>query len=493
MTPTSISAVSADLKTYSAFIDGKPVTSAGTHVDTQSNPATGEPCALIAYSSKQDVDAAVAAAARAFAGWSKTPVLQRSRIMFHFRELVERESKALIALITEEHGKTLDEAQASFQRGLEAIEFACGAPSLMMGEGVESVGTSADSWTIRKPIGVCVGITPFNFPFMVPLWMFPISIACGNTFVLKPSEKVPRASLRLAELMSEAGLPKGVLNVVIGGKEVVDQLLAHPTVVAASFVGSSTVAKYIYTTAAAHGKRVQALGGAKNHSIVMPDADLKSSIDSVIASSYGCAGERCVATSMVVTVGEIGDSFVAGLKQAADALNVGNGTEKGITMGPLISSEHRKKVLSYIDAGEKEGAVLVRDGRKGAPENSGGNFLGPTLFDQVKPDMKIAREEIFGPVLSVVRTKTLAEALEVVNRSEYGNAASIYTRSGAAAREFTENVQAGMLGINIGVPAPVAIFPFSGWKGSFYGDLHALGKDAVRFYTETKVVTQRWS
>ena len=487
-------AVTPDLKTFTAFIDGKPTGSSTAHVDTQINPATGEPSALVAYSSKQEVDAAVASAARAFPGWSKTPVLQRSRIMFKFRELVEKHTDEFVALITEEHGKTLDEAKASFQRGLEAIEFACGAPSLMMGEGVESVGTSADSWTIRKPIGVCVGITPFNFPFMVPLWMFPISIACGNTFVLKPSEKVPRASLRLAELMNEAGLPKGVLNVVIGGKEVVDQLLAHPTVVAASFVGSSHVAKYIYSTAAAHGKRVQALGGAKNHSIVMPDADLKSSIDSVIASSYGCAGERCVATSMVVTVGEIGDPFVAGLKQAADALNVGDGKEKGITMGPLISAEHRKKVLSYIEAGEKEGATLVRDGRKGSgSENAKGNFVGPTLFDHVKPDMKIAREEIFGPVLSVVRTKTLAEALEVVNRSEYGNAASIYTRSGSAAREFTENVQAGMLGINIGVPAPVAIFPFAGWKGSFYGDLHALGKDAVRFYTETKVVTQRWS
>jgi malonate-semialdehyde dehydrogenase (acetylating)/methylmalonate-semialdehyde dehydrogenase len=283
-----------------------------------------------------------------------------------------------------------------------------------------------------------------------------------------------------------------VLNVVIGGKEVVDQLLAHPKTVAASFVGSSVVAKYIYSTAAAHGKRVQALGGAKNHSIIMPDADMKSSVDSVIASSYGCAGERCVATSMVVAVGEIGDPFVAELKKAADAISVGAGTEKGVTMGPLITGAHRKKVLSYIDAGEKEGAVLVRDGRKGAPEGNG-HFVGPTIFDKVKPDMKIAREEIFGPVLSVVRAKSLSEALDVVNRSEYGNAASIYTRSGQSAREFTENVQAGMLGINIGVPAPVAIFPFAGWKGSFYGDLHALGKDAVRFYTETKVVTQRWA
>jgi len=484
-------AVSADLKTYTAIIDGKPTGSAAAHVETQINPATGEPSALIAYSTVAEVDAAVASAARAFPGWSKTPVLQRSRIMFKFRELVEKHTDEFVALITEEHGKTLDEAKASFQRGLEAIEFACGAPSLMMGEGVESVGTNADSWTIRKPIGVCVGITPFNFPFMVPLWMFPIAIACGNTFVLKPSEKVPRCSLKLAALMTEAGLPNGVLNVVIGAKEVVDRLLSHPTVVAASFVGSSAVAKYIYTTAAAHGKRVQALGGAKNHSIIMPDAEMKSSVESVIASSYGCAGERCVATSMVVTVGEIGDPFVGELKKAADALNVGDGKEKGVTMGPLITGEHRKKVLSYIEAGEKEGAVLVRDGRKGAPEN--GNFIGPTLFDKVKPEMKIAREEIFGPVLSVVRANSLSEALDIVNKSEYGNAASIYTRSGQAAREFTENVQAGMLGINIGVPAPVAIFPFAGWKGSFYGDLHALGKDAVRFYTETKVVTQRWS
>lgn len=484
-------AVSADLKTYTAIIDGKPTGAASAHVDTQYNPATGEPSALIAYSTTAEVDAAVESARRAFPGWSKTPVLQRSRIMFKFRELVEKHTDEFVALITEEHGKTLDEAKASFQRGLEAIEFACGAPSLMMGEGVESVGTNADSWTIRKPIGVCVGITPFNFPFMVPLWMFPIAIACGNTFVLKPSEKVPRCSLKLAALMTEAGLPNGVLNVVIGGKEVVDRLLSHPTVVAASFVGSSAVAKYIYTTAAAHGKRVQALGGAKNHSIIMPDAEMKSSVDSVIASSYGCAGERCVATSMVVTVGEIGDPFVAELKKAADALNVGDGKEKGVTMGPLITGEHRKKVLSYIEAGEKEGAVLVRDGRKGSPEK--GNFIGPTLFDKVKPDMKIAREEIFGPVLSVVRANSLSEALDIVNQSEYGNAASIYTRSGQAAREFTENVQAGMLGVNIGVPAPVAIFPFAGWKGSFYGDLHALGKDAVRFYTETKVVTQRWS
>lgn len=483
-------AVSADVKTSGYVVNGE-VRIPSAPGETQLNPATGEPAAHIPYCTAAEVDAAVEAAARAFPAWSKTPVLARARIMFHFRDLMEKHADELIALVTEEHGKTLDEAKASFQRGLEAIEFACGAPSLMMGEGVESVGTNADSWTVRKPIGVCVGITPFNFPLMVPLWMFPIAIACGNTFVLKPSEKVPRSSIRAAELMYQAGLPKGVLNVVIGGKPVVDQLLSHPKVAAVSFVGSSAVAKYIYTTAAAHGKRVQALGGAKNHSIVMPDTEMKSTVDSIIASSFGCAGERCVATSMVVAVGEVGDKLVAELKKAADAIVVDKGDAKGATMGPLISGPHKQKVVSYIEAGEKEGATLVRDGRKGAPGN--GHFVGPTIFDKVKPDMKIAREEIFGPVLSVVRAKDLGDALNIVNKSEYGNASSIYTRSGAAAREFTENVQAGMLGVNIGVPAPVAIFPFAGWKGSFYGDLHALGKDAVRFYTETKVVTQRWA
>jgi malonate-semialdehyde dehydrogenase (acetylating)/methylmalonate-semialdehyde dehydrogenase len=458
--------------------------------ETQTNPATGETIASIPYCTAAEIDAAVDAAHRAYPAWSRTPVLQRSRIMFHFRDSLERHADDLIKLITEEHGKTLEEAKASFGRGLESVEFACGAPSLMMGEGVESVGMNADSYTVRKPIGVCVGITPFNFPLMVPLWMFPLAIACGNTFVLKPSEKVPRSAVRAAQLLHEAGLPAGVINVVIGAKPAVDQLLAHPKVSAVSFVGSSPVAKYIYTTGAAHGKRVQAMGGAKNHSVVMPDADLKSTVDSVIASSFGCAGERCVATSMVVAVGAIGDTLVSELKKAADAIAVGAGDAKGTTMGPLITSAHRQRVVSYIEAGEKEGARLVRDGRKGAPGN--GHFVGPTIFDRVKPQMKIAREEIFGPVLSVVRARDFNEAMDVVNQSEFGNAASIYTRSGSAAREFSEKVQAGMVGINIGVPAPVAIFPFAGWKGSFYGDLHALGKDAVRFYTETKVVTARW-
>jgi malonate-semialdehyde dehydrogenase (acetylating)/methylmalonate-semialdehyde dehydrogenase len=490
----STASVSAELKTCQFLVNGQLRTATGKG-EVQINPATGEAVANIPYCSAAEVDEAVEAAARAFPSWSRTPILQRARVMFHFRDLMEKHAQELIALVTEENGKTLDEAKASYGRALEAVEFACSAPSLMMGEGVESVGSNADGYTVRKPIGVCVGITPFNFPLMVPTWMFPIAIACGNTFVLKPSEKVPRSSVRVAELLNQAGLPKGVLNVVIGAKPVVDQLLADPRVVAVSFVGSSPVAKYIYTTAAAHGKRVQALGGAKNHSIVMPDADIKSTVDSVIASSFGCAGERCVATSMVVAVGEVGDKLVAELKKAADALNVGKGDESGITMGPLITADHKKKVTSYIEAGEKEGATIVRDGRKDpSPANGakGGNFVGPTIFDKVKPEMKIAREEIFGPVLSVVRANNLDDALGVVNKSEFGNASSIYTRSGSAAREFTEKVQAGMLGVNIGVPAPVAIFPFSGWKGSFYGDLHALGKDAVRFYTENKVVTVRW-
>jgi malonate-semialdehyde dehydrogenase (acetylating) / methylmalonate-semialdehyde dehydrogenase len=485
--PTS--ATFTDVERCPFFVNGEARVPSGPG-EAQLNPATGHVSADIPYCTTAEVDQAVTAAFQAYPAWSRTPVLQRARIMFHFRDSLEGHADELISLVTEEHGKTRDEAKASFQRGLESVEFACGAPSLMMGEGVESVGMNADSYTVRKPIGVCVGITPFNFPLMVPLWMFPLAIACGNTFVLKPSEKVPRSAVRAAQLLHEAGLPPGVMNVVIGAKPVVDQLLAHPHIAAVSFVGSSPVAKYIYSTGAAHGKRVQAMGGAKNHSIVMPDADMKSTVESVIASSFGCAGERCVATSMVVAVGAIGDPFVSSLKQAADAIAVGPGDTQGTTMGPLITSAHRQRVLGYIEAGEKEGAELVRDGRAGTPGN--GHFVGPTIFDKVKPQMKIAREEIFGPVLSVVRARSFDEALDIVNQSEFGNAASIYTRSGSAAREFSEKVQAGMVGINIGVPAPVAIFPFAGWKGSFYGDLHALGKDAVRFFTETKVVTARW-
>jgi malonate-semialdehyde dehydrogenase (acetylating)/methylmalonate-semialdehyde dehydrogenase len=484
-------AIAADLKNCPIYINGKQEISRGkTHV--QINPATGEPVAAIPYCTREEVDAAIASAQRAFDGWSKTPVLQRSRILFQYRQLLDRHADELISLITEENGKTTEEARGSFQRGIECVEFACGAPTLMMGEGLQSISVGVDTASTRQPLGVCVGITPFNFPFMVPMWMFPLAIACGNTFVLKPSEKVPRSAVRVVELLYEAGLPAGVVNVVHGANEVVDQLLTDERVKAVSFVGSSGVAKHVYTTAAAHGKRVQALGGAKNHSVVMPDCDMKATVDSVMASSFGCAGERCVATSVVVAVGEAGDVVVAELKKAASALTVGPGDDKGVTMGPIITPEAKEKILSYIDIGEKEGAKLARDGRNDPVCNSDGCFVGPTIFDQVKPNMRIAKEEIFGPVLSVIRAKDLKEAIDVVNGSEQGNASSIYTKSGAAAREFTAAVQTGMVGVNIGVPAPVALFPFSGWKGSFYGDAHALGKDGVRFYTETKVVTSRW-
>jgi len=487
----AISAVSADLKLCPVLIDGKHQPSRGeTHV--QVNPATGQPSALIPYCTSEEISLAIASAQRAFPAWSATPVLQRARIMFRYRQVLEAHQEELATLVTEEHGKTLAEAQASLARGLECVEFAAGAPSLMMGESLPRVGSDVDTTSIREPLGVCAGITPFNFPLMVPLWMFPMAIACGNTFVLKPSEKVPRSAVRVAELLYEAGLPEGVLNVVHGDKGAVDVLLTDPRVRAVSFVGSSPVAKYIYSTAAAHGKRVQAMGGAKNHSVVMPDCNLKAAVESVMASSFGCAGERCVATSVVVAVGDIGDKLVAELCQAADQMRVGAGDEARCDMGPLVTVEHRDRVLKYIDIGEKEGAKVARDGRQDSAARADGYFVGPTIFDEVKPEMRIAKEEIFGPVLSVIRARDLNEALQVVNASEHGNAASIYTRSGESAKKFAAAVQSGMVGVNLGVPAPVAIFPFSGWKNSFFGDAHALGKDAVRFFTESKVVTSRW-
>ncbi len=484
-------AVSADVKKCPMIIGGKHQISQGK-TTIQTNPATGEPTSLIPQCTPEEISAAVEAAYKAFPSWSATPVLQRARILFRYRQLVEAHAEELIALVTEENGKTREEAKGSYQRGIECIEFACGAPSLMMGESVERVGADVDTVSVREPIGVCVGITPFNFPLMVPLWMFPLAIACGNTFVLKPSPGVPRSSVRVAELLYEAGLPAGVMNVVHGGKEAVDALLNDPRVRAVSFVGSSPVAKYIYKTAAANGKRVQALGGAKNHSIVMPDCDMKPTVDSIMSSSFGCAGERCVATSVVVAVGDVADRLVAELKNAADNLKIGAGDQPACTMGPVITPEARDRIVGYIKIGEEEGAKLVRDGRQDTVCKSDGYFLGTTIFDNVKPNMRIAREEIFGPVLSVIRARDLDEALAVVNGSEHGNASSIYTRSGSAARQFAASVQTGMVGVNLGVPAPVAIFPFSGWKGSFFGDAHALGKDGVRFYTETKVITSRW-
>jgi malonate-semialdehyde dehydrogenase (acetylating)/methylmalonate-semialdehyde dehydrogenase len=488
MSPT---ATALELKSCPLYIDGKPVISRGPK-DIQRNPATGEAVAEIPRCTAEEISAAVASAHAAFESWSKTPVLQRCRILFKFRELLESRADELIALVTEENGKTLDEAKGSFQRGIECVEFACGAPTLMMGDTVDRVGSGVDAWSTRHPIGVCVGITPFNFPVMVPLWMFPMALACGNTFVLKPSDKVPRTSVRLVEIAYQAGLPAGVLNLVHGAKNTVDQLLTDSRVKAVSFVGSSAVARYIYQTAANNGKRVQALGGAKNHSVVMPDHDMKTTVSAIMGSSFGCAGERCLATSVVVAVGEAADPLVKELVNAANGLTIGSGAEKATSMGPVISEEAKKRILSYIEVGEKEGATLARDGRKDAAARNNGFFVGPTVLDHVDPKSRVAKEEIFGPVLSVVRVKTLKDALDVISHSEYGNAASIFTRSGSVAREFTQNATAGMIGVNVGVPAPVAFFPFSGWKNSFFGDLHALGKDAVHFYTETKVVTCRW-
>jgi malonate-semialdehyde dehydrogenase (acetylating) / methylmalonate-semialdehyde dehydrogenase len=487
----STTATSVELKPCPLYINGQPVISRGPK-DIQYNPATGEAVAEIPRTSPDEISAAVEAAHQAFPSWSKTPVIQRSKVLFKYRELLEAHAQELIALITEENGKTIEEARGSFQRGIENIEFACGAPTLMMGDVVDQVGTGVDGWSTRNPIGVCVGITPFNFPFMVPLWMFPMAIACGNTFVLKPSDKVPRTAVRLVELFYEAGLPPGVLNLVHGAKNTVDALLTEARVRAVSFVGSSAVARYIYQTAANNGKRVQALGGAKNHSVVLPDAELKSTVAAVMGSGFGCAGERCLATSVVVAVGEAADPLVKELVRAADNLSVGAGCEAKTQMGPVITDESKKRILGYIELGEKEGAILVRDGRKDAVTSGEGYFVGPTIFDNVNPNSRIAQEEIFGPVLSVIRVKNLKEALAVIGDSEYGNAASIFTRSGGAAREFTQNVSAGMVGINVGVPAPVAFFSFTGWKNSFFGDLHALGKDSVHFYTEQKVVTCRW-
>ncbi|HLE36928.1 MAG TPA: CoA-acylating methylmalonate-semialdehyde dehydrogenase [Candidatus Acidoferrales bacterium] len=485
--------VTAQVYTCPIGIGGSWQPSRG-RVETLRNPATGEPITQVPYCTAEEVRAAIEAADAAFPAWRGLPVQERVRTLFRFRQLLEDHLKELAGLVTTEQGKTLEEAQGSVRRGIEAVEFACGIPTLLMGESLENVGTRVDCVSIRQPLGVCAGIPPSNFPAMVPLWMFPLAIACGNTFVLKPSDKVPRTCVRLVELLYEAGLPAGVVNVVHGAKEVADILLADPRVRAVSFVGSAAVAKYIYQTAATNGKRVQALGGAKNHLVVMPDADLKATAKAILGGAFGCAGERCLATSVVVAVGDAAEPLLRALVQAADALKVGAGSDPQTEMGPVLSAAHRERILQYIELGQQEGATLVRDGRAVKPhDGSTGYYVGPTIFDRVRPEMRIAREEIFGPVLAVIRSKDMDEAIATVNRSSYGNAAAIFTQAGWAGREFASRVEAGMVGINVSVPAPSAFFPFAGWKGSFYGDLHAHGKDAIEFYTEKKVVTSRWS
>ena len=475
------------------WIDGTHTPSAGNRTADVFNPATGEAIRKVALANKADVDRAVAAARAAFPGWRETTPLKRARILTRFRELMEAHRQELVRLISEEHGKTLLDAAGSLQRGIEVIEFASGAPHLLKGEHAEDVGRGVDCHSVLQPVGVCVGITPFNFPAMVPLWMFPVAIACGNTFILKPSEKVPSTSLRMAELFKEAGLPDGVFNVVPGDKEAVDALISHPDVQAVSSVGSTPVARHIYETAARHGKRVQALGGAKNHAVVMPDADLHFTADALVGAGYGSAGERCMAISTVVAVAEAGDALVAQLKERAAKLKVGAGDREGMDMGPLITAAHRDKVKGYIDTGVAEGAELVLDGRGlKVPGHERGFFLGPTLFDRVTTDMTIYKDEIFGPVLIVLRAQSLEEAIALVNRNPFANGVAIFTRSGAAARRFEHDIEVGMVGVNIPIPVPMAFFSFGGWKASLFGDLHMHGMEGVQFYTRTKVVTTRW-
>ncbi len=475
------------------WIEGRAQPAGAQRFGEVFDPARGAAIRLAPLCEASDVERAVSAAARAFPGWRDTPPLRRARVLMRFRELLEANKEALARLVSEEHGKTLEDAIGSVTRGIEVVEFATGIPHLLKGEFAENVGGGVDCVSLRQPLGICVGITPFNFPVMVPLWMFPGALACGNTFVLKPSEKVPSASLRMAELLHEAGLPPGVFNVLHGDRVVVDALLNHPLVKAVSFVGSTPVARHIYETGTRAGKRVQALGGAKNHAVVLPDADLEFTAEALIGAAYGSAGERCMAISAVVAVGEAGDALIEKLKAKASAIRVGPGCAPGVGMGPVISAPHRAKVAGYVGQGVREGAELVLDGRglKVAGSEQG-FFLGPTLFDRVRPEMAIYRDEIFGPVLVVLRAATLAEAIALVNANPYGNGTAIFTRDGGTARRFQNEIEVGMVGINVPIPVPMAFFSFGGWKASLFGDLHVHGPDGVRFYTRGKVVTTRW-
>ena len=473
------------------WIAGRAHTPGTKRYGEVTNPATGEVIRHVPLADTADVDAAVRAAADAFPAWRAYPPLRRARVMMRFRELMETHRKDLAKIITQEHGKTLADAEGEVTRGIEVIEFATGIPHLLKGEFSENVGTDVDSYSLRQPLGVCAGITPFNFPAMVPLWIFPVAIACGNTFVLKPSERDPTLSIRMGELLAEAGLPAGVFNVVHGDKESVDALLAHPLVKAISFVGSTPIAKYIYETGAHHGKRVQALGGAKNHAVVLPDADLAFATEAIIGAGYGSAGERCMAISAVVAVGEVADALVERLAERARRVAVGPGDAPDIEMGPVITCAAKDRIKGYIDEGVTQGAELVVDGRN--PGVTGdGFFVGPTLFDRVTPSMSIYRDEIFGPVLSVVRVESLTQAIDLVNANAYANGTAIFTRSGHAARKFQEDIEVGMVGINVPIPVPMAFHSFGGWRASLFGDLNVHGMDGVRFYTRGKTVTARW-
>jgi len=481
--------IAAGVRTVPFYTNGTWECPPGRDFHPITNPATGQVIAQVPYANADDVDRTARAAHAAFLEWREVPVVERVQVFYRYKALLEKHTDEIARILSSENGKTLDDARGSVRRAIQMVEVACGMPSLMTGYSLENVAKGIDCQTIRQPLGVCAGITPFNFPAMVPMWMFPFAIACGNTFILKPSEKVPLTPTRTAELLDDAGLPAGVYNLLHGAREAVDALLAHPLVRAISFVGSSPVAKYVYQTAAAHGKRVQALGGAKNHLVLMPDANIEKSVEAIMGSAFGAAGERCLAGSVLVAVGDSGPLLDALLKKVR-ALRIGDGAAPDTDMGPLVTADHRRRVVGYIEKGVAEGAQLLIDGR--ARMDGDGYFLGPTVFDAVTPGMTIAREEIFGPVLSVIHVKDLDEAIALVNSSAFGNTTSIFTADGKSAREYAARIEVGMVGVNIGVAAPMAFFPFSGWKNSFFGDLHAHGRDAVAFYTEQKVIMTRW-
>jgi malonate-semialdehyde dehydrogenase (acetylating) / methylmalonate-semialdehyde dehydrogenase len=480
------------------YINGKHVAGISKRLGDVYNPATGVVSGQITMATASETEAAIAAAQAAFPAWSATPALRRARILFKFKALLDERANDLAKAISLEHGKTISDARGEVTRGIEVVEFACGAPHLMKGDFNDNVGTGIDTYSMHQPLGVVAGITPFNFPIMVPLWMIPMALATGNTFVLKPSEKTPSASLMIADLLAQAGLPAGVFNIVNGDKEAVDVLLSDKRIQAISFVGSTPIAEHIYTTGTKNGKRVQALGGAKNHLIVMPDADLDQVADALIGAGYGSAGERCMAISVAVTVGDVADKLVEKLKEKVKTITIDQGLNEKADMGPLVTPQHFDKVKSYVDLGVTEGAKLVIDGRGYSHKGHGhsdydhGFFLAPCLFDHVTKDMRIYKEEIFGPVLAVVRVKTFDEALQLVNDHEFGNGTAIFTRDGEAAREFTNRVQVGMVGVNVAIPVPIAFHSFGGWKRSLFGDHHIYGMEGIRFYTRLKTTTSRW-
>ena len=482
-----------EIKIINHWIDGNFQPSASDRFGNIYNPATGAVIAKVPMGGAADLETAVKSARRAFHSWSTTSITKRAQLMFKFKELLELHRDELVDIISLEHGKVIPDAAGSLQRGIEVVEFACGVPHLLKGEFSEQVGTGVDCYSMRQPIGVCAGVTPFNFPAMVPMWMFPIAIVCGNCFILKPSEKDPSCSVKLAELLKEAGLPNGVMNVVHGDKEMVDAILEHPDIATFSFVGSTPVAEYVYNKASSSGKRVQALGGAKNHAVVMPDADLEQTANAIIGAAYGSAGERCMAISAVIAVDSIAEPLKEILVRKMGALKIGPGNDPSNDMGPLITKEHKKKVMNYIQNGVSAGAELVIDGREHPITNGGeGFFLGPSLFDRVSPDMKIYLEEIFGPVLVMLRAKDFQQALDLVNNNRFGNGVAVFTSNGSIAREFTNKVQIGMVGVNVAIPVPLAFYSFGGWKDSIYGSSNIYGMDGVRFFTKLKTVTTRW-